>query len=154
MAFEVFTRRMVPLVQKPQVTIQKKGIVSMNKAAHHLLGEPDAIELLYDADADRIGFRGVPRETDHAYIIRPTGANRAGSREDAGTYVVSGTAFFKYYEIDTSVSRRWPATLEDGILVLDLAGEGTVVTGNRSGATKASAASSGDGLLADEDSRQ
>ena len=45
--FETFTRRMVPLVKKPTVTIQKRGTLSFNKAAQVALGEPEAVELLY-----------------------------------------------------------------------------------------------------------
>ncbi|NKT46166.1 hypothetical protein GS908_01205 [Rhodococcus hoagii] len=40
MAFEVFDKRMSPLAKAPSVTIQKRGIFSINKAAHALIGEP------------------------------------------------------------------------------------------------------------------
>ena len=54
-------------------------------------------------------------------------------KEDSGTFMLSGTAFFKYYKIDTSEARRYPATMNEGVLCLDLSQEGTVVTSNRSG---------------------
>lgn len=133
MAFETFTKRMVPLVQQPYVTLQKRGTISMNKAAHHLLGDPEAVELLYDADASLVGFRAVDSKVEHAYAIRAMAAHK----EDSGTYMVSGTAFFKYYKIDTSEARRYPATLnDDGILCLDLSSGGTIVTSNRRGTGK------------------
>jgi hypothetical protein len=53
-----------------------------------------------------------------------------GGKED-GPYLVAGTAFTKYYGIDTSVSRRWQAAMEGDILCVDLKQESTVVTGNR-----------------------
>jgi hypothetical protein len=133
MPFETFTRRMIPLVSQPYVTLQKRGTISMNKAAHHLLGAPEAVELLYDRDASIIGFRAVDPKMEHAYAIRAMGSRK----EESGTYMVSGIAFFKYYKIDTAEARRYAVTLnDDGILVLDLNQRGTIVTSNRSGTGK------------------
>lgn len=129
MAFEVFTKRMVPLIQQPYVTLQKRGTISMNRSAYHALGGPEAVELLYDHEASIVGFRAVEPTVEHAYALRAMGARK----EDSGTFMLSGTAFFKYYKIDTSEARRYPATMTDGVLCLDLSQEGTVVTSNRSG---------------------
>ena len=123
--FEVFTRRMVPLVKQPAVTIQKRGNISINRAAFVALGEPQAVELLYDPTERIVGFRGVPVDTEHAYPMRPQ-----GQKED-GPYIVAGMAFTKYYAIDTTISRRWPAAMQDDILCIDLKQPGTVVTSNR-----------------------
>ncbi|MEV7970047.1 hypothetical protein AB0O34_29290 [Sphaerisporangium sp. NPDC088356] len=124
--FETFTKRLVPLVRQPFVTIQKRGTMSMNAAAFAELGEPEAVELLYDPAERIIGFRPVEKESEHAYPLRP----QAG--KSVGPYIVSGTAFTKYYNIDTSVSRRWTSYIDDGILCIDLKQSGTVVTSNRS----------------------
>lgn len=135
MAFEVFTKRLVPLANAPYVTIQKRGTVSLNKSSHHLLGAPTAVELLYDPEEQIVGFRAVDPEVEHAYAIRSMGG-QGRSESSATTFMVSGTAFFKYYEIDTSEARRYPAEIIDNILRVDLKTEGTIVTGNRNGATK------------------
>jgi hypothetical protein len=131
MGFEVFTKRMIPLANQPYVTVQKRGTISMNKSAHALLGDPDAVELLYDADAKVMGFRAVPETVEHAYAIRAMGGKAAST-----TYMVSGRAFFRYYDIDTDEARRYPAALTDGVLCVDLSQPGTVVTSNRSGTGK------------------
>lgn len=124
--FEVFTKRMVPLAKAPYVTIQRRGTISFNAAAYSALGEPSALELLFDAERNLVGFRPVDDTAEHAYGVR----NQSG--KPTGPYVLSGTAFVKYYGIDTSVSRRWPATFQDErLLVLDLNAPGTVVTSNR-----------------------
>ncbi|TQM01618.1 hypothetical protein [Pseudonocardia kunmingensis] len=128
MAFEVFTKRMVPLANQPYVTVQKRGTISMNKSAHALLGDPGAVELLYDATAKVMGFRAVAETVEHAYAIRAMGGKAASS-----TFMVSGRAFFRYYGIDTDEARRYPATIEDGVLCVDLSQPGTVVTSNRNG---------------------
>jgi hypothetical protein len=107
------------------VTIQKRGTISMNRAAYVALDSPDTVELLYDL-ADRVvGLRAVDHLVEHAYPVRSVGA-------DGSSYLIAGTAFTKYYGIDTEVSRRWPAELQDGVLCVDLKEDGTIVTSNRS----------------------
>lgn len=127
--FEVFTKKMAPLGKTPGVTIQKRGIITINRSAHALLGEPKAVELLYDRERERIGLRAVDETAQHAYQLRPQGLG------DTGPMVVAGTAFTNYYKIDTSVSRRWVPKLEDGVMVLDLP-EGLEVTSNRNRGTR------------------
>lgn len=125
--FEVFKKRMVPLIKTPYVTIQKRGTMGFNAAAHAALGSPQAIELLFDPHDRIMGVRAVDPHAQHAYPIRPNSGD-----QHARTFLVSGTAFVRYYGIDTTVSRRWPATMQDGILCVDLKEPGTEVTGNRS----------------------
>src|SRR5439155_10521968 len=125
--FEVFTRRMVPMTKQPSVTIQKRGTISLNRAAQVALGEPEAIELLFDRREQVVGIRALDPGEQHAYPLRPQG------KKNAGTYLIAGTAFTRYYGIDTEVSRRWVATIEDGVLCVDLKKEGAIVTSNRKG---------------------
>ena len=124
--FETFTRRMVPLSHEPSVTIQKAGTISLNKSAHAAMGEPDYVELLFDAGNQVVGFRPSDSHSPHAYPLRP-------QRKDVGPYMVAGTAFTKYYGIDTTVSRRWVAEVVDGVLCADLTKDCAIVTSNRSG---------------------
>lgn len=127
--FETFTKRMAPQARAPYITIQKRGTISLNKAAHLALGEAEAVELLYDKNEHIVGLRGVLVSAPHAYALRGAG----GKEDSATTFIFSGTAFVKYYGIDTSESRRWEAELVDDILCISLDSEATVVTGNRSG---------------------
>ncbi|MQA15703.1 MAG: hypothetical protein GEV09_16530 [Pseudonocardiaceae bacterium] len=108
------------------MTIQKKGTLSLNKAAQVALGEPDAVELLFDASERIVGMRGADLSLAHAYPLR---AQKPGF----GPYVVAGTAFTKYYGIDTTTARRWIAYMDEGVLCLDLKEEGTIATSNRNG---------------------
>lgn len=125
--FETFTKRMVPLGKSPYVTIQKRGLLSFNKAAHVALGEPAAVELLYNRTDRVIAVRGVDDDVPHAYKFRYLG----GLKNDPTTFIVGATAFVNHYNIPTEVSIRRPATNEEGVLLIDLKDEGTVVTGNR-----------------------
>lgn len=123
--FQVFTKRMIPMGKAPFVTIQRRGSMSFNAAAHAAMGSPEAIEFLYDADERIVGVRGVDPDVEHAYPIRPMGTAR-------NTFMVSGRAFTQHYGIDTEVARRYPAQMVDGVLCVDLKLPGTEVTGNRS----------------------
>lgn len=126
MPFEVFTKRMAPLGKKPSVTIQKRGLFSINRAAHALLGEPKTVELLFDRQDHVVGMRAVDEDAPHAYVLRPQ-----SPAKDTGPLIIAGGLFTQFYEIDTSVSRRWIPTFEDGILRVDLKTEGVIATSNR-----------------------
>ena len=124
--FETFTKRLIPLNKRPYVTIQKRGTISMNKAAYVALGEPQTVELLFDCNERLVGLRGIEYMAEHAYPVRGVG-------DEPTSYLVAGTAFAKHYGIDTSASRRWPAELIQDVLSIDLKTDGTVVTSNREG---------------------
>ena len=125
MPFEVFDKRMTPLAKAPSVTIQKRGVISLNKAAHDLVGNAETVELLYDRDRQVMALRAVDDSSPHAYAVR------SGSKRGPGQAIVSATAFTAHYGIDTTATRRWKPFVEDGMLCVDLATEGTVITGNR-----------------------
>lgn len=127
MGFEVFDKRMAPLAKAPSVTIQRKGIISINRAAYALMGEPATVELLYDKDRKVVGLRGADESVPHAYEVRAQSASK-----ETGPLIVAGTAFTNFYKIDTTVSRRWQPFVEDGILCIDLASGGVEIRGNRS----------------------
>ncbi len=112
MPFETFTRQRKS-DRQPYVTMQKKGVISLNKAAFDALGQPDSVELLYDAESRLVGLRKVDSSIEHAYQVRAPVENHA-------TWLVSGAAFVSYYEIDNSESIRRPARLEEDLLIVDL----------------------------------
>lgn len=126
MGFEVFEKRMAPLGKAPSVTIQKRGLFSLNRAAHALLGEPKTVELLYDRAERVVGLRPINEDAPHAYALRPQSSAR-----DTGPLLLAGTAFTTYYGIDTSVSRRWVPKMQDDILCIDLKEPGVEIIGNR-----------------------
>lgn len=133
MPFELFDKRNAPLAKAPSITIQKRGIFSISKAAHKLIGEAATVELLFDKDSQIIGIR-ASEPSPHAYAIRAQ-TERVGAQ-----VVLSATAFTQYYEIDTSVSRRWEPYMQDDMLCIDLTGTSTVVRGNRTAKTTANSA--------------
>lgn len=126
MPFEVFDKRLTPLSKAPSITIQRKGIMSINRAGFALMDSPAAVELLYDRDRHVIGLRPADQTVPHAYEVRPQTPSK-----DTGPLLVAGTAFTNFYKIDTSVSRRWTPRMEDGVLCIDLNDGGVEIVGNR-----------------------
>jgi hypothetical protein len=116
--FESFNRHMLPLKDGPHVTIHRRGTISVNRSAFDGLGSPDAVELLFDRERSVVGLRPIDSHADNAYQVRH-GPN--------GPWVVSAMAFTKFYDIDTSTTSRWPATIEDGVLCTDISAPGTPV---------------------------
>ena len=129
MPFEVFDKRMIPLAKAPSVTIQKRGVISLNKAAHDLFDNAETVELLFDRERQVMAVRATDDFSPHAYAVR------SASKRGPGQAVVSATAFTAHYGIDTTDTRRWKPFVEDGMLCVDLSQEGTVITGNRTKST-------------------
>lgn len=126
MGFELFDKRLVPVSKAPSITIQKRGILSINKVAHDMIGAADTVELLYDREERIIAIRPTDGQSPHAYSIRPQ------SQRGTGQAILSATAFTQYYEIDTTVSRRWVPYESEGMLCIDLKGQSAEIRGNRS----------------------
>src|SRR5918994_1701874 len=100
MPFEVYDKRTSAITKDPFVTIQKGGNFSLNKSAVNLMGDPDAVELLYDPDEKVVGFRPAPSTNPRSFPVRLMGQN-------ASTYMISGGAFTRHYDIDSTESRRF-----------------------------------------------
>lgn len=124
MGFEVFDKRASGASKHPYVTVQRRGPFGINQAAYKLMGKPEAVELLYDRDQERIGFRPVSPDRPQAFPVRAQGKNSA-------TFMVAGQSFSRHYGLDTSVARRYAVQMEDDVLVLDLRGDSVEVTGPR-----------------------
>ena len=120
--WERFTKRGMPVAGQPFVTIQRKGLISLNRTAHDMLGKPEAVELLYDRDEKIIGLRRVDPSETFAYPVRT---------QASSNFLIAGTAFTSYYGIDVSVARRYRAAMMDDVLAVDLKQEPTEVTGPR-----------------------
>ena len=125
MAFETFKRQRLTPSGEPLITIQKKGIFSLNRAAYDALGTPDAVELLYDRESRLIGMRKVSKSVAHAYTVRAFG-------KSGMSWLVTGTAFLNYYDLPVHDPIRRRARVEKDMLIIDLNDPGVVATPNRS----------------------
>ena len=96
------------------VTMNSKGKIVMNRAAHERLGSPEAFTLLYDSANNTIGLKPVAALIRKAFPASKSG--RHGGRKIAAyrlitecSLVIKETLEFPDAEIDT-----------DGTLVLNL----------------------------------
>lgn len=129
MAFELFQKGSAPIPSVPSVTIQKRGLFSLNDAAQSLIGTPEAIQFLWDSERRLIGLKPVSLDTSNAYPARrQVTSSRSTNR---GPVLIAGTMFTKFIQLDTSKARRWIPRLEDGLLIIDLNNPGTPVSSNR-----------------------
>jgi hypothetical protein len=118
-----FDRRSRPIADEAYVTIQRRGTFSFNQTARTAIGNPEAVELLYDVDERLIGFRPVDPSNPRAYRLRKQG--------HANNWILGGQAFTKTFRINTDTAKRYLATVDDGVLVVDLKQPGSDATGVR-----------------------
>lgn len=117
----------------PSITIQRRGHFGINASAARVLGDPKAVTLHYDEENRLIGFKPSSGKHHNDFPLR-----RRGRQQGA---VVSGIAFCKYYGISTGEGRRYRASEQDGMLVIDLGSKYEPVTGPGSKARKISRSS-------------
>jgi hypothetical protein len=119
-SFEVFMGRVAPVPRDAALTIYPRGVFSINRAACNALGEPAAVELLFDRTEQLIGLRGVSVQVPHAYPLR--------SQSASSSVLVSGRAFTRHFGISTDVARRYSAKMIGDVLAVDVKEQG-VTTG-------------------------
>jgi len=84
---------------EPMLTLQRRGLISMNLAAFKALGEPAAVALLYDADEGIVALRKVARTYHNGYPVR--------KQQNSRSYLVGATGFTSYHRINTDVPKRY-----------------------------------------------
>jgi hypothetical protein len=110
--FEEFTGGVRGTTTAPRATLQTRGYLSVNKAAFELMGSPNAVKLHYDRKQQVIGLQPVADTVANGKRLRV--------QAKSTTRVVSLRAFCTYYGIDATKTYRYPATLYNGYLTVDL----------------------------------
>lgn len=131
MAFKTFEKGSAPLTTVPTVTIQKRGLFSINDAAYRLIAEPEGIKFLWDAERNVVGLQPAELTDPNAYPARRMNAKKSAKTPNRGPVLVAGTLFAKFIGIDTSVAKRWTPKFEDDMLTIDLNEPGQTVIANR-----------------------
>ncbi len=121
--FELFDKYHSRSVKEFYVTIQKRGTISLNRASLRAMGNPKFVELLFNRSKRLIAIRPASTASGRTVPIR-----RQGNSE---SYLIAGLTFTKEYDIDTSVARRFVATMEGDMLIIDLNSPSTDATGPR-----------------------
>lgn len=94
------------------VSIRKGGTFGFNWNARKMMGDPHYLELLFDPQRRRIGFRKVGE--DHPR------AKKLGGAEWTGHGSVGALKFCEYYDVPIAETTRYTPRLIDGVLVVDL----------------------------------
>lgn len=131
MGFEVYEKGTAPVSTTPTVTIQKRGLISLNRAAFELAGKPDGVELLWDPERKAIALRPTDLNNQNAYPVRAQGNN-----PDKGPWLIAGTLFTQYIKLDTTDAYRWTPTSEDNLLIIDVGKPGARAKSNRGRASE------------------
>lgn len=126
MAFEVYQKGSAPVASVPSVTVQKRGLISINRAAFTLMKQPEAVELMWDKDRRVIGLRPVSLSAPNAYPVRPQAANAS-----RGPLLIAGNLFTRYIGLNTDEAHRWTPRMEDDVLCIDVGTPGAKVNSNR-----------------------
>lgn len=105
----------------PTITITVKGVFTVNKPAMELIGCPQGVTLLFNREKRIIGLRAKADQEGKYSKVKIASKN----------YMVFARSFCNVYDIDTSVARRYNATLQGGMLLIDLNKESSVATGPR-----------------------
>lgn len=123
--FEVFTGRFKPASSKTmRVTLNRRGVFSLNSATYAALGEPKFVELLYDRTNKVIGLRQTEETAKHAYPVR--------TQRNAKSYLVGARAFYQAYELDVGDGLMvFDPLIEDDVLILEQENATPIATRSR-----------------------
>lgn len=107
-----FERPRAPVVTEPLVTIQKRGIFSLNWSAYEALGKPLAAQLSFNPSEQIIRInRGAPKARASIPVRK---------EQHSAVYAITGSSFTREFAIDTQTARRYRATVRRGELYIDL----------------------------------
>jgi hypothetical protein len=123
--FEVFTRRSTPIIKDHYIAIHKRGTISLNRSAVEALGEPHAVQLLFNRTKRIVAFRPTDPKTESAYPLR--------RQNNSNSWLIAGQAFLNFYDIEHNITRRYRGEFRDNMLRIDLSQGGTEVVGRRAG---------------------
>ena len=119
MSFELFDPKARPKAPPrpagaPAVTVSDNKLLLVNRAATEVLGAPRRVLLYFDKENRRAGIRGTEEERPPSYSATP--------RSNGKQVSVSSQLFVREHRI---ADGRYPAEMEDGMLVFAVGSERT-----------------------------
>src|SRR5438477_387906 len=108
--FEVFNK-VTTVGEAPALTLQRSGLISLNRGAHEAMGKPGAVELLFDKEEQLMGLRPTSLSCANAVRLR--------EQSSGSGFVISARAFVQHFNISIEFAHRHRAELVDGILCAD-----------------------------------
>lgn len=92
------------------VRIYKTGQLSLTADVQQALGAESAV-LLFHREKRQIGLRAATPDDRHAYKLRRP--------KNQSTWLLNAAAFLKHYNLEELKGQAFPATMEDGIIILN-----------------------------------
>ena len=99
----------------PVVTLQASGGMSFNELAFEELSRPSHVILSYDKDDKLVGLEPSSGNERYSFPVKEW-----GTTAENRNWAISVRSFYKYYGLDTEVTRRFRTTMQEGILIIDL----------------------------------
>ena len=126
-----FSLRRVRSTSEPSATINRLGLIWLNRSASSRFGtdEVEFVEFFHDAIGNRIGIKPVEEQSGDSY--------RLSSLEQKGSRKVFAASFLKSIGYDLGETRRFPVRWEGRmrLLVIEL-GSGAPEGGTEDGAQR------------------
>ena len=113
--WELYSTQGRNATSEPVVSLHRTGSLALNKAAYEALGQPKAVQLLFDREEQIAGLRPVEPGAPDSYVVR--------KQDRSSTYLVAGKTFTTYYKIDIGATRRYNAQMYYDVLGVDLKDE-------------------------------
>ncbi len=111
--WEEFTQKSTVKADTIRVSLNARGNFALNQKAVDLLGNPEAIVLMYDRVNRLIGLKTSSADVNHAYQLKRQGTSQS--------YFLRAKSFCNFYGIDIADTVVFnDAKLEDGMIVLQI----------------------------------
>jgi hypothetical protein len=114
----------------PRVTLNKRGVILLNKAAYETFGSPPAVELMFDEDHRTIGLKPRDIRWQDAFPLKTKLTNdKRGEAHSYKYHLVYAAPFCRHFDIRPRSTMLFNGIEvdDDGTMALDL--ETAVVVG-------------------------
>ncbi len=100
--------------RKPRVMLNAGRAFRLNKKAMELIGNPKAVQFLFDVGQSRIGIQAVDPDAAHSFLVAKETLGQCSS--------IRGAMFCNFYGIkpESTIEFQSVRVDEEGTLILDL----------------------------------
>ena len=104
----------IPSNQRLSVSINAKYVLTLNRYTRRILGEPEAVMVMFNKRESVIGLSPTHAGDADAFEVKPKGGGQ--------NYVIHITPFCRHHDILIEATERFakPALTREGYLALDL----------------------------------
>lgn len=97
--------------RQPALTFRRRGTINLNSAAYKILGQPEAVLLLFEEKNRRVAVKKSGKDDLRAYPVNKHRKNNP---------TIPANDFLKHYDISAEKTIRYNARLEDEMLIVDV----------------------------------